>query len=137
LGLIARPDLLYAQMIIPMIAAGAGFAMAIPVVQKSAFGAVDPEDIGKASGTLSMIRQLGGAFGIATTVAAFGHVGSRATPQAFCDGYRAASSVAALLSFVGAIAGLWLPSRSATAPIPTRRKPEPALDVVLSPGEGT
>ena len=48
-----------------------------------------------------------------------------------------ASSVAALLSFVGAIAGLWLPSRSATAPIPTRRKPEPALDVVLSPGEGT
>ena len=65
-----------------------------------------PDDIDKASGALSMIRQLGGAFGIAITVALFGHFGDRATPRGFCDGFAAAMGAAALLSFVGAIAAL-------------------------------
>jgi EmrB/QacA subfamily drug resistance transporter len=110
LGMIARPDLPVAPTLLPMIAAGAGFALAVPIVQKGALGAVAPADIGKASGTLSMLRQLGGAFGVALCVAVFGRFGDRSTPQAFCDGFAAASGVAAMLSLAGALAACCLPS---------------------------
>jgi predicted MFS family arabinose efflux permease len=113
LALIARPDVSYGAMVAPMIAAGAGFAMAIPIVQKSVVSAVAAMQIGKASGVLSMIRQLGGAFGVAITVAAFALFGSRADADDFSRGFAAASAVAAALSFAGAIAALWLPSRRA------------------------
>jgi EmrB/QacA subfamily drug resistance transporter len=123
LALLAKPGLAYAAMVAPMVAAGAGFAIAIPVVQKTVVSAVAPGDIGKASGALSMIRQLGGAFGIAITVAAFARVGGRSTAQAFSDGFAAANSVAGLLSLAGAIAGIWLPARFGIV----LSKPTPAL----------
>lgn len=110
LGMIARPDLPVAPTLLPMIAAGAGFALAGPIVQKSALGAVAPADIGKASGTLSMLRQIGGAFGIALCVAVFGWFGDRTEPQAFCDGFAAASIAAAMLSLAGAFAAWCMPS---------------------------
>jgi EmrB/QacA subfamily drug resistance transporter len=113
LALIARPDVTYGPMVAPMIAAGAGFAMAIPIVQKTVVGAVAPGQIGKASGVLSMIRQLGGAFGVAVTVAAFALAGSRASAHDFSTGFAGASAVASALSFAGAIAAVWLPSRRA------------------------
>src|SRR5205807_1170352 len=110
IALLAKPGLAYVDMIIPMIAAGGGFALAVPVVQKTVVGAVVPSEIGMASGTLSTIRQLGGAFGIAITVAVFASAGNHATPQAFSDGFAAASLSAALLSAAGAIAAIWLPA---------------------------
>jgi EmrB/QacA subfamily drug resistance transporter len=113
LAFIARPDVTYGTMIAPMIAAGAGFAMAIPIVQKSVVSAVATSQIGKASGVLSMIRQLGGAFGVAITVAAFALLGSRAGADDFSRGFAAASAVASALSFAGAIAAVWLPRRRA------------------------
>jgi hypothetical protein len=100
-------------MVAPMIVAGAGFAMAIPIVQKSVVGAVATPQIGKASGVLSMIRQLGGAFGVAITVAAFALFGSRASADDFSRGFAAAGAVASVLTFGGAIAAFWLPSRRA------------------------
>ena len=115
LALIAAPDVAYGTMVAPMIAAGAGFAMAIPIVQKSVVSAVAPSQIGRASGVLSMIRQLGGAFGVAITVAAFALLGSRASADDFSRGFAAASAVASALSFSGAIAAMWLPSRRALA----------------------
>ncbi len=67
-----------------------------------------------------MIRQLGGAFGIAIAVAAFAHVGGHATAQAFSHGFTAAIGVAASLSLAGAIAGIWLPAQPGqTLPKPT------------------
>jgi EmrB/QacA subfamily drug resistance transporter len=113
LALIAGPDVTYGAMVAPMIAAGAGFAMAIPIVQKSVVGGVAAPQIGKASGVLSMIRQLGGAFGVAITVAAFALFGSRASADDFSRGFAAAGAVASVLSFGGAIAAFWLPSRRA------------------------
>jgi predicted MFS family arabinose efflux permease len=108
LAAIAKPGVSYGAMVAPMIAAGAGFAMAIPVVQMKVVNAVEASQIGKASGVLSMIRQLGGAAGIAVTVAVFAMFGSRAGVADFSRGFAAATAVAALLSVVGAIAGYWL-----------------------------
>ena len=45
--------------------------MAFPAAQNSVVGAVPPEAIGKASGTNSTMRELGGVFGIALGVAVF------------------------------------------------------------------
>lgn len=109
IALIAEPRMVYAAMILPMILAGAGFAVAVTIAQKAVVGAVAISDIGKASGTLSTIRQLGGAFGVALTVAVFATAGSHATPMAFAQGFAAATGVAALLSLAGAAAGLFLP----------------------------
>jgi EmrB/QacA subfamily drug resistance transporter len=115
IALISRPDMAYAGLILPMILAGIGFAFAVAITQKVVVSAVAMPDIGKASGTLSTIRQLGGAFGLALTVAVFAHAGSHASPQAFSQGFVAATGVAALLSFAGAAAALFLPGLSGEA----------------------
>ncbi|HEY1545219.1 MAG TPA: MFS transporter [Xanthobacteraceae bacterium] len=109
LAFVATPTTAYGAMVVPMIAAGIGFGLAIPIVQKSVVSSVAPAQIGKASGVLSMIRQLGGAFGVAVAVAAFALLGSRANAADFSHGFAAAGAVMALLSFAGAIAAMWLP----------------------------
>jgi hypothetical protein len=43
-------------------------------------GSVPPADIGKASGSFSMMRQLGGAFGIAIAAAVFATAGGTLPP---------------------------------------------------------
>ncbi|MEO8882729.1 MAG: DHA2 family efflux MFS transporter permease subunit [Devosia sp.] len=118
IALIARPGMAYASLIVPMILAGVGFALAVTIAQKAVVGAVAMPDIGKASGTLGTIRQLGGAFGVAITVAVFAHVGGYATPIAFSQGFDAAMGVAALFSLAGAAAGMLMlraPSRRPVA----------------------
>jgi hypothetical protein len=72
---------------------------------------VAPQFIGKASGTFSTLRQLGGAFGVAVGVAAFTAAGGYASPEQFTDGFSAAIGACAGLSLLGAVAGLALPRR--------------------------
>ena len=93
--------------------AGAGVSMALPATINAVVGAVAPADIGKASGVVSMLRELGGVFGIAITVAVFAGAGGYAS---FADGFERAMVVAAALSLAGALAGLALPSRRERGP---------------------
>ena len=111
IALIASPDMAYGELIAPMIIAGCGVSMAIPGVQSSVVGAVAPEAIGKAAGANSMMRQLGGVFGIAILVAVFTGAGSYASPRAFTDGFVPAIVVSAALSLVGAFASAAVPAR--------------------------
>jgi EmrB/QacA subfamily drug resistance transporter len=113
LALIVEPGMAYSQMLAPFIVAGVGVSMAIPAAQNSVVGSVATEAIGKAAGTNSMMRELGGVFGIALAVAVFAGAGSYASAQAFTDGFTPAIFVAAGLALAGAIAGLMLPGRSA------------------------
>jgi len=108
IALIARPEMAYAAMIVPMMLAGVGFAVAVTGGQKVVVGAVAMPDIGKASGTLGTIRQLGGAFGVALAVAVFANAGGYAPAGAFSKGFAAAMAVAAGFSLAGAIAGTFL-----------------------------
>jgi hypothetical protein len=108
---IAEPGLAYGEMIAPLIVAGCGVSMSFPAAQNSVVGSVPPEAIGKAAGTNSTMRELGGVFGIALGVAVFAGAGSYASAQAFSDGFVPAISVSAGLSLLGAIAGLGLPGR--------------------------
>jgi EmrB/QacA subfamily drug resistance transporter len=129
LALIAQPGLAYAAMIAPLILAGAGTAMAMPAAQKAVVGAVAPSEIGKASGTFSTMRWLGGTFGVALAVALFAALGGYGSPHQFSDGFSAAMSVSAGLSLAGAIAAAALPSRRrATESDRGASSASPALD---------
>jgi EmrB/QacA subfamily drug resistance transporter len=115
LALIVEPGLSYSQMLAPFIVAGVGVSMAIPAAQNSVVGSMSAEALGKAAGANSMMRELGGVFGIAVTVAIFAAAGSYASAQAFADGFQPAILVGAGLALAGAITGLALPGRRASA----------------------
>jgi MFS family permease len=117
IALIADPGMSYAAMIPPLVLAGCGVSMTFPAAQNSVVGAVPPEAVGKAAGTNSTMRELGGVFGIALLVAVFSGAGGYGSPQEFVDGFAPALGVTALLSFAGALVGLGLPSVSLT-PLP-------------------
>jgi predicted MFS family arabinose efflux permease len=116
IALIADPGMSYAQMIAPLMVAGVGISMSFPAAQNSVVGSVAPEAIGKASGTNSTMRELGGVLGIALGVAAFSGAGGYGSPAHFSDGFVAAMGVSAGLSVLAATAGALLPSRAAILP---------------------
>ncbi|GIF47938.1 EmrB/QacA subfamily drug resistance transporter [Asanoa ferruginea] len=100
--------------------AGLGATMAMPAQQSSVMTSVPPASMGKAAGTFSAIRQLGGALGIAILAAVFAAQGDDRSAQGFADGFAAAMVTAAGLAFVGAAVGLLAPSRR-RAPTPPPR----------------
>jgi len=117
-ALLARTGLPYAQMVPALILAGVGISAAIPAAQNAVMGAVAPSELGKASGTSTTMRQLGGAFGLAVAVAVFTGAGGYASPESFTDGFAPALAVSAGLSLCGALAGLSLRTRSAGRVVP-------------------
>jgi EmrB/QacA subfamily drug resistance transporter len=118
-ALIADANMSYTQLLAPFIVGGVGVSMAIPAAQNSVVTSVADHAIGKAAGANSMMRELGGVFGIAVAVAVFAAAGSYASPSEFVAGFTPAIAVAAALSLIGAAAGLALPGR--------RRAGEPIL----------
>ena len=117
-ALIAEPSVAYSSLLAPFILGGVGVSMAIPAAQNSVVGSVATDALGKAAGTNSMMRELGGVFGIAVIVAVFAGAGGYASAAAFTDGFTAAILVGAGLALAGAIAGLALPSRRTTSVVP-------------------
>src|SRR3954452_9189577 len=82
---------------------GVGVALVLPNIAALAIGAVESQDIGKASGTLSTARQLGSVFGTAVAVAIFqagGRVGSLTAATA---GLSHALVVAGVAAMSGAV----------------------------------
>jgi EmrB/QacA subfamily drug resistance transporter len=130
IALIADPGLTYGEFVLPSVVAGVGVSMAIPSAQNSVVGSVAHDDVGKAAGANSMMRELGGVFGIAVAVAVFGGAGSFASPEAFLDGFAPAIGVVAALSLAGAIVAVALPGRRRAA------ESAPVGPVPILEGEG-
>src|SRR5919106_1167483 len=110
-ALVAEPGVAYGQLVVPMIVAGIGASMGIPAAQNAVVGSVAAEAIGKAAGANSMLRELGGGFGIAIVVAVFAGTGGYASAEAFSDGFVPAIAVSAALALAGTVAGLGMPAR--------------------------
>ena len=121
IGLISRPDLPYVELVAPLLVAGCASA-AIPAGQNAVISSVAANEIGKASGTFNMLRQLGTTFGVAITAAVFAGTGSFHSAQAFSNGFAPAMGVCAALSLIGAIVALVLPGRSEKALSQTKAK---------------
>jgi MFS family permease len=113
----------YGSLVGPFVLAGIGVSMAIPCAQNAVVGGVDDEAVGKAAGVNSMMRELGGVFGIAVAVAVFLGNGDNGGVQPFVDGFRPAIVVAAGFALLGAVCGAVVPSRRRVA------EPEPAYAV--------
>jgi MFS family permease len=123
-AVIADPGLAYTELLAPFVVAGVGVSMAIPAAQNSVIGSVEMDAVGKAAGTNSMMRELGGVFGIAIAVAVFAGAGSYASASAFTDGFGPAIGVASGLAALGAVAGLALPGRRRSGDVaPARAVP--------------
>ena len=108
---IAAPDLAFIELVAPLIITGAGVSMAMPAAQNAVLNSVARPEVGKASGVFNMFRFLGGVTGIAIAVAVFMAVGGFGSAKAFTTGFVAATGVSAILSLLGAVAGLWQPAR--------------------------
>jgi len=101
----------YGALIGPLVLAGVGISMALPTTPAAALGAVNPEDLGKASGTNSTLQRFGGAFGVAVATAVFAAHGHIGTSASFTAGFGPALATAAILSAIGAGAALLVARR--------------------------
>jgi EmrB/QacA subfamily drug resistance transporter len=111
LALTLHQGVAYTSLLGPLIVGGVGISMAIPAGQNSVLASMSEAELGKAAGANSMMRELGGVFGIAIVVATFAASGGYGSPQAFFDGLAPAIGVAAALGALGAASGLALPRR--------------------------
>jgi MFS family permease len=127
IALIARAALPYSHLVAPLVLVGAGASVAIPATMSVVMTSVPPAAIGKASGTLNMLRQLGGVFGIAICAAVFAAHGDYTSPATFATGFAPAMGACAGLAVLGAVAGLAIPNRTARAK-PPAMQPQPVLE---------
>lgn len=116
LGVNAHHHDSYASSVAALIISGIGTSMAMPAQQSAVMTSVPPQSMGKAGGTFSTVRQLGGALGIAVLAAVFAAHGSDRSPEQFADGFSAAIITSAVLAFVGAASGILAPGRAPSAP---------------------
>jgi EmrB/QacA subfamily drug resistance transporter len=128
IALVAGAGMSYGTLIAPMMIAGIGISMSFPAAQNSVVSSVPAEAIGKAAGTNSTMRELGGVLGIAIGVAAFAGAGGYASPADFADGFVAAISVSAALSVLAALCGAALPSRGELTASVAATGPEPGVE---------
>jgi EmrB/QacA subfamily drug resistance transporter len=129
LALVASPDVDYLALIAPLIVTGCGTSLVFPGTQNAVLGSVPPTQAGKASGSFSTGRELGGVFGIAIAVALFAGTGSYVSPQEFTDGFTAAMIGATALAGLGAVVGAMLPSKAAERQ-PVAEPVEPQVELV-------
>ncbi|NUS88160.1 MAG: DHA2 family efflux MFS transporter permease subunit [Streptomyces sp.] len=128
-ALAVGPDTPDWHMIAPWLLAGIGtgliFAPSTTVVVTS----VQPQDIGKASGTNATVREIGSALGIAVATTVFATHGDYLSPQSFTDGMVPGLWICAAVLMGGAALALGIP-----APTPPKAAPasapagKPAVD---------
>lgn len=114
-ALLATNGVAYGQLVLPLVVAGVGISMALPIAPTVVVSAVKPHQMGKASGVNSTMQRFGSAFAIAVAAAvfaAYGHLGSAAGFEA---GFRPALAVVASMSLLGAITALAVRSPAAAA----------------------
>ncbi|HXS61615.1 MAG TPA: MFS transporter [Streptosporangiaceae bacterium] len=123
---IARTDLGYGELWVPLLFAGVGLALVLPTASAEVMRSVPMSDAGVASGTSGALRQLGGVFGVALLAAVFARSDVYTSPAAFTDGLRTALWVAAGLSTAGvlsALAGWPRPARASHSGGSRRSRP--------------
>jgi EmrB/QacA subfamily drug resistance transporter len=126
IALVADTDTGYLELLPALIIGGVGLTMAMPAAQKAVVGAVQPREIGQASGAFMMLRILGGVFGVAVTVAVFAGVGGYASAEEFSAGFAAAMGAVAAFAFVSMLVALGMPRSRPT----TITKPPQATSAV-------
>jgi EmrB/QacA subfamily drug resistance transporter len=111
-ALVASPGVGYAELAVALTIAGVGISCCFPTVANAVMGSVPLGDVGIASGTNSMLRELGGVFGVAVLASVFARHGVYTSHRTFVEGFTQALWVAVAFSAVGAVAALFTAPRS-------------------------
>jgi EmrB/QacA subfamily drug resistance transporter len=113
-ALIAAPGMGYLELGLALTVAGIGISNCFPTVANAVLGAVPLEEAGVASGTNSMLRELGGVLGIAVLASVFARQGIYHSPRVFIDGFTQALWVGVGFSAAGCAAAFLMPTRRRT-----------------------
>jgi len=106
-ALVATPSVSYPELAAAFTIAGVGTSFCFPTVANAVMGSVPLGEAGVASGTNSMLRELGGVFGVAVLASVFARHGVYASQRTFVDGFTQALWVAVAFSGLGAVAALF------------------------------
>lgn len=122
-ALVAGLGVGYEAFLPPLLLAGIGVSTVLPTTPNAVLSAVEPRDMGKASGVNNTLQRFGGVFGVAVTSAVFASSGHLGSPTAVLAGFRPALIVSAGLSVIGAASALFVTARrpaaaSAKEPVP-------------------
>lgn len=115
-----EPGLEYSAYVAPFIVAGIGMGLVFAPSSTAVLATMVPDDHAKASGTNSMLREVGVALGIAVSTAVFTGAGGALTPADYGAGAEPAVLVGAAVLLVSALVALLLPTgRAARTAAPT------------------
>jgi MFS family permease len=115
IAMVSDTDTGYLELLPALIIGGVGLTMAMPAAQKAVVGAVQPREIGQASGAFMMLRIFGGVFGVAVAVAVFASVGGYSSAAEFSEGFTAAMGAVAAFAFIGMLVALGMPEKRPAA----------------------
>jgi MFS family permease len=120
----------YWESILPLVLAGIGVSMVLPVAPAAVLSAVGPADIGRASAVNNMLQRFGSAFGVAVVTAVFLANGNLTDASSFNAGLAPALVAAAGLSVLGALSALVVrQQRVQEHPVPSARRVPDAATV--------
>ncbi|HSS62742.1 MAG TPA: MFS transporter, partial [Candidatus Limnocylindrales bacterium] len=117
-AVLAASRVSYGELVAPLIIAGIGISMALPIAPTVVVSSVPAREMGKASGVNSTLQRFGAAFAIAIAAAVFASHGQIGTPAAFVAGFQPALIAVASLSLLGAVTALGVQSRPKAMPLP-------------------
>ena len=109
------PAMGYLQLGLALGIAGIGISLCFPTVANAVMASVPLAEAGIASGTNSMLRELGGVLGIAVLASVFARNGVYHSPHVFIDGFTQALWVGVGLSATGCAAALFVPAHTRAA----------------------
>ena len=98
-------------LVLALLVAGVGVSMALPTVPVAVLSAVQPAEMGKASGISTMMQRFGAVFAIAIVTSVFGAFGGLGSAAEVTSGLRPGVAVAAGLSLLGALTALAITGR--------------------------
>ncbi|MBL1103789.1 MFS transporter [Streptomyces sp. 5-8] len=127
-ALISDPGTADWQMVVPYMLCGIGTGLIFAPSATVVVSSVQPQDIGKASGTNATVREIGSALGIAVLTTVFINRGGNYTsPEAFTDAVIPGLWICVAVLLLGGVVALGIPALKppAAAPAPTK---QPALD---------
>jgi EmrB/QacA subfamily drug resistance transporter len=100
-----------------LLVAGVGISMALPTVPTAVLSAVDPEEMGKASGINWMAQRFGTVFALAVVSAVFSANGHLGNPHSVTAGFTAALWTCTAFAVLAAMTAVGIRPRRA-APLP-------------------
>jgi EmrB/QacA subfamily drug resistance transporter len=122
----------WVELDIALLIAGVGVSMALPTVPTAVLNAVDPRDLGKASGINYMMQRFGAVFAVAVVSAVFAAHGHLGTPASVTDGFRPALAACAVFALLSALSALAI-TQPKSRPAPAALHPEPDRDAIEAP----